>query len=98
MKYMMKVTIANPDTPKGMNSDLFLKLTCSFSYNPNTYGNGHYVSIKGKDFNPEILDIRYDTSFNRHKKEEWLERWARYYWSGKNGAYAVKSITIEKVD
>ena len=98
MKYTMKVTIYNPETPEGMTSDLFFNLECNFHYDPEQYGNGHYLSISAKGFNKEILDLRYDHTFDRNNKEKYLEEWARNYWSGKNGAYAVKHLEITKAE
>lgn len=96
MNYRMKVTITNPNTEKGKVSELFFDLACHFVYDPETYGNGHYVSIIGKDFSERAYDLRYDKTFNRNKKSEWLERWARNYWTGENGAWAIKSLEITK--
>lgn len=97
MKYEMKVTIYNPETPEGMLSDLMFNLTCHFAYDPKQYGNGHYLSIEGKDFYTQAIDLRYDHDFNPNFKMGYLERWARNYWSGKNGAYAIKSIEIKEI-
>ena len=94
MGYKMKVIIEDPNTEEGMSSGLFFTLNCDFCYDEEQYGNGYYVSISGKDFSPEYLDIRYDRSFNRSNKSKWLEEWARNYWSGKNGAWIVKKIDI----
>ena len=77
MNYKMKVIIADPETPKGMTSDLLFNLDCKFIYDEEQYGNGHYVSIAGKEFYRNVIDLRYDQSFNPDKKEEWLEQWAR---------------------
>lgn len=95
MNYKMKVIITNPDTEKGMFSSLCFDLDCKFRYNPEQYGNGYSVSIAGKEFYQQIIDLRYDKSFDRHNKAKWLEEWAKSYWSGKNGAWAIK--TLEKV-
>lgn len=94
MNYRMKVTITNPNTEKGMTSELFFDLACEFCYLPEQYGNGHYVSISGKEFNKQSYDLRYDKTFNRNKKSEWLEKWARNYWTGENGAWAIKHLEI----
>lgn len=94
MSYEMKVTIEDPNTKYGMVSGLFFVLECNFCYDEEQYGNGHWVSIWGKDFSPRYLDIRYDVSFNRSNKSKWLEEWARSYWSGKNGSWSVKEIDI----
>lgn len=96
MNYTMKVLLTDPETPKEMYSGLFLNLSCSFAYDENQYGNGHYVSIKGNDFCRVVIDLRYDHTFDRNKKEEWLEHWARNYWTGKNGAWEIKSLEITK--
>lgn len=100
MKYTMKVTIHNPETPAEMTSDLLLIIDCNFAYDAEQYGNGHYVSLKNKNlpFGKEIIDLRYDKTFDRDNKTEWLEKWARNYWSGKNGAYAVKKLAITKAE
>lgn len=94
MSYIMNVTIEDPNTRDGMSSGLFFTLNCYFCYDEEQYGNGHYVTIKGKDFYEQTYDIRYDTSFNRSNKSKWLESWAKNHWSGKNGAWTVKEIDI----
>ena len=96
MKYVMNVTIYNPEPYEGLDAEITLELVCHFHYDENQYGNGHYVSICGKGFNAQYLDIRYDASFRRNEKAKYLEEWARSYWSGKNGGYAVKEITIKE--
>lgn len=97
MKYEMKVVIYDPETPAGMTSDLMFNLSCSFTHDPEQYGNGHFVSISGREFYRQVIDLRYDTEFDRNNKMAFLEKWARNYWSGKNGAYAIKSLEISKV-
>lgn len=99
MKYKMNVNITDPNTPEGMYSGLIFNLDCTFTYDEEQYGNGHYVAIRGKEmpFGREVIDLRYDQSFDRNNKEKWLEQWARSYWTGENGAWAIRSITIEKV-
>ena len=98
MKYTMKVIIHDPKTAAGMTSDLLLIIDCHFCYNPEQYGNGHYVSLINRmlPFGREVIDLRYDTTFDRNNKAEWLEKWARSYWTGKDGAYAVKELSITR--
>ena len=98
MKYEMKVVIYDPETPKGMISDLMFKLSCSFVYDSEQYGNGHYLNIGGKEFYQQVIDLRYDTEFDRNNKIAFLEKWARNYWSGKNGAYAIKTLEISEAE
>ena len=88
MEYKMKVVITKDGNEKTYS------LECGFFYDEEQYGNGYCTSIKGKDFYPQYLDIRYDRSFNKSNKSKWLEEWARGYWSGKNGAWSVKEIDI----
>lgn len=96
MKYKMAVTIYNPKAEAGMNSDLVYIMECEFTYNPDTYGNGYYVLISADTFE-NFYDLRYDDSFHKDKPEVWLANWAYTYWSGKNGAYDVKRLCIEKM-
>lgn len=98
MKYQMIVKITDPDTPDGMFSELTFKFNCYFSYNPNQYGNGYYLRIANKVYEPFDFDLRYDLSFNSNKPEEWLKKWANNYWSGKNGAWKIKRLLIKKID
>lgn len=95
MKYKMNVVIADPNTEKGMTSDLHLELLATFAKHPNQYGNGTMLSIQSSDnhFN-NLYDIRYDTEYHSDKQVEYLEKWAHDYWSGKDGAYIVKKLTI----
>ena len=98
MKYEMKVVIYDPETPKGMTSDLMFNLSCSFTYDPEQYGNGHFVSISGREFCQQVIDLRYDTDFDPDFKIAFLGKWAEDYWSGTNGAYAIKKCEIRKVE
>ena len=97
MKYNMSVRITDPNTSEGMVSELYFNLECIFTYDEDQYGNGHYVSIQGKGFYRQVIDLRYDKSFDRDNKAEWLETWAKNYWSGKNGAWVIKSLEIAKI-
>lgn len=94
MKYQMRVVIEDPNVKPGMVAELLFDLDCEFHHNPNQYGNGYCLSISGKDFYKQIIDLRYDTSFDRNHPDIWLYTWAHNYWSGKNGAWKIKSLTI----
>ena len=94
MNYEMKVRITDPNT----QNELSYKLECSFSYDEEQYGNGFFLGIEGKDFSSQYFDLRYDRSFKKSEKEKWLEKWARNYWSGENGAWAIKSLEIKKAE
>lgn len=94
----MKVIINDPQTPTGTTSELVIELKADFIYDKETYGNGHHVTIQGKkeEFLKQVIDLRYDRSFDRNNKEKWLDEWARNYWNGKNGAWSVKTLEITK--
>ena len=100
MKYTMTVTIADPETPKGMSSDLLFKIDCTFAYDHEQYGNGHFLKLKKRGIEgfENFVDLRYDETFDPNNKPAFLEKWARSYWSGKDGAYYVKAIRIEKAE
>lgn len=98
MNYIMKVKIKDPDTAKGMVSELYFELDCIFEHNENDYGNGYWLVIKGKGFGQQLFDLRYDRSFKKRHPEKWLEKWAKNYWSGKDGAWIIDSLKIEEVE
>lgn len=92
MKYKLNVTI----TQKGKEQTL--DLDCNFFIcKENDYGNKYYLSIKDNLDFYEYLDIRYDTTFDINKKEQYLVDWAYNYWTGKNGAWAIKRIEVIKL-
>lgn len=97
MIYEMKIRITDPNTPKGMTSELCFKLKCTFVYDAEQYGNGFFVDIESKNFESKFFDLRYDRSFRKSEKEKWLENWARNYWNGKNGAWGIKSLEIKEM-
>lgn len=93
MVYNLKVEITNPQKTASKVWDL----KATFFFDPEQYGNGHYVLIKGKEGFEHHYDIRYDTSFRKANKIGWLEDWARSYWSGKNGAWNITHLEISKI-
>lgn len=93
--YMMKVDITDPKTPEGMFSGLHLDLDCWFNHKEDDYGNGWRVAIVGEDSHIEnYYDLRYDENFSPDNAEEWLRKWAEGYWTGKNGAWAIRTLSI----
>lgn len=96
MNYLMNVVICDPCTPTGMNSDIFFKLNAEFSVDPETFGKKTWLHIQGNNRFEAYYDLRYDNEYHRGQEKEFLEYWAHTYWSGKDGAYKVKSIEIEE--
>lgn len=93
-RYEMIAIIANPKTPEGMTSDIVMKMSCTFSHDPKQYGNGYVLHIETENGFEKIIDLRYDTDFNRFDKEEYLREWAETYWNGNDGAYILKSLSV----
>ena len=94
MKYLMDVVICNPNTPDGMIRDILFKLTAEFVVDPETYGKKTWLHIKSDTDFEEYYDLRYDSEYHIGEEKEFLEYWAHTYWSGKNGAYTVKTLDI----
>ncbi len=98
MEYQMRVVIEDPNVEPGMVAELSFDFTCYFTHLPKQYGNGYTVSISSDNFEERLYDLRYDRSFDCNKKADWLKAWAHNYWSGKDGAWKVKSLTISNGD
>jgi len=100
MKYKMTVWLTDPETPDGMNSTHVFKLTADFGKGAGfDYGNGYHVSIhteNRREFNPLLYDLRYDRDFREDEADLWLVRWAKQYWSGKNGAWKLTKYEVEE--
>lgn len=92
MKYKILVEIINPAKTITKTKDL----TATFYYDPEQYGNKHFVSIRSQD-SEWNYDIRYDTDFRSDNKAGWLENWAKNYWSGEQGAWSILHLEITKI-
>lgn len=95
MNYKMEIGIVNPDNPQ---DGITFNWEAQFTYDPETYGNGHYLAIvkeNGELF--QLYDIRYDRDFRKDDKIEYLKTWARNYWTGRDGAYYLDGIHIEPI-
>lgn len=98
MKYLMNVTIKNPNHKSEMCSDLLLKLNCYFAREEEGYGKKTWLSIHGVGDFEQCIDLRYDKNYHRGKEKQYLEYWARNYWTGKNGAWEIKSLNITELE
>lgn len=97
MKYLMNVVIKDPNTEPGMVSDMLLKFRCYFIRDDEGYGKKTYLSIVG-EHSDKYIDLRYDKNYHRGEEKEYLEYWAHNYWTGKNGAWEIKSLNITEVE
>lgn len=94
MKYKVNVIIADPNTEKGMTSDIPFVLNFDFVYDSEQYGNGYYVVITCNEYSRKFIDLRYDKNFDSAHPELWIKHWAYNYWTGKNGAWTLKKLKI----
>lgn len=95
MTYELNITIQNPTHKEHTNK---LHLVASFAHDPNQYGNGYSLNIKGENGFDLYYDLRYDKDFSKITKEEWLLTWAKYYWSGEHGSYKLTQFQIVWAD
>ena len=72
----------------------------SFSYNPDTYGNGYYMGIESdlEPFGFSSYDIRYDTEFNKEEKMVYIMQFFSNRFNGKNGAWKMIGIKIHEAE
>ena len=89
----MNVVIKDPNTEPGMVSDILLRYQSNFIKEDEGYGKKTYLSIVGER-SDSYIDLRYDMNYHRGKEKEYLEYWAHNYWTGKNGAWEIKSLSI----
>lgn len=97
MKYSMTVVIKNPNTEPGTVSEKLLRFKCCVIRDDEGYGKKTYLSIDGEGWDT-YLDLRYDMNYHRGEEKEYLEYWAHNYWTGKNGAWEIKSLNITEVE
>ena len=95
MTYELNITIQHPTDKDKVVS---LHLIASFAHNPNQYGNGYSLNIKGENGFDLYYDLRYDKEFSKSTKEEYLLSWAKSYWCGTNGAYRLIQFEIVWAD
>lgn len=94
--YKMKVVITDPNTEVGMFSCLSIILHCKFYYDNSIDSAGFYVEIEGKEFLRERYILGYFDIMNVLQQIDWLEKWAKNYWNGKDDTWIIKSLEIEK--
>lgn len=96
LKYDIDVKIANPNNITEVKQ-LFLR--AQFHHKQGDYGNGYYLSVKGRQETKfeSLFDIRYD-NFSLDNPELFLLNWIYNNWSGKNGSYDIVSLKISDVE
>jgi len=72
----------------------------SFSYDPDTYGNGFYMYVKGKNepFGGQAYDIRYDKEFRHDFPIAYILSFYASRYNGKNGAWKMTGIRVHEAD
>ena len=83
-----------------MARSVVLKHRISFSYDPDTYGNGFYMYVEGKDqpFGGQGYDIRYDTDFDSDYPMGFILSFYANRYDGKNGAWKLTGIRVHEAD
>lgn len=97
--YKLIVTIQNPEDSK---QKITKKLRAVFSKDPEQYGNGTFLGIRNlpedKNYFEQNFDIRYDTSYSRKSQEVYLLNWVYNYWTGENGSFDVKEVSLMRYE
>ena len=93
--FYLTVKIYNPKNPI---INRVLKLKASFKFVPNTYGNGYYLAITGREdcTFEQLMDLRYQ-QFNINNPEPFILDWLYNNWSGENGSFDIMSVKIENM-
>lgn len=70
-----------------------------FLEHPNPYGNGMIMVCENHkagytDYN---YDIRYDMDYDKDNEMSYIISWVNHMWSGNNGSYKAKEITIKEI-
>ena len=97
MKYRIAVILEDPNSDGMLVSTFGYDMVATFASNEKQYGNGTSVVIESSAGFEVRYDIRYDNSYHLGKEKEWLEQWANGYWNGKDGAFKVKTMTIQEI-
>lgn len=95
MHYKMKVVICHPENTA---KERTYNIDCVFIYDPSTYGNGHWLGLFFDNGSEYYEDLRYFTEVPISNKIGVLAWWANAHWTGKDGAFAVKSLEISKAE
>lgn len=93
MHYKMNVVISDPNTKKGMYSGIPFCLDVYLFNKLSQYGNAYTVDICCND----CYQLSFEARCECDNVDKCLEKWAHNYWSGKNGAWLVKSLEIKKM-
>lgn len=106
LNFIVKGIVKDPNEQKGMCSDIPFNITATFSYLDDSdnfaYGNKTYLGLRGTfGLNPhysELFDCRYDKRLKTGHEIEYITQLLQDRYTGKDGAYIIKSLSIEKAD
>lgn len=96
-EYMMTAKAEGKAWETGEPVEKVFEYTVVFTNDGDDYGNGYYMHVERADGFVESFDIRYDMTFRKDEKDAYILKWAKDRWSGKNGSYKLKAITIEEL-
>lgn len=103
-KAIMKLVIVNPDKGSKEKRDLKYEVTIVKDTEAH-YGNGCYFTAHRLDdcdniVDKQLIDLRYDTRFSSFIQNRtigaWIAEWAYSNWSGVNGSWKVKKLTLDE--
>ena len=92
--YELKIKIKDPESGDVKQKEF----SVSFSYDEKQYGNGHSMYVKLENSNThwdQLYDIRYDKTFSKDAKMQYITHWAFNNWSGENGSWKIVKLSIE---
>lgn len=94
-KYNVKVFVND-----GKGETEILKGTVEFDHNPDQYGNGYSMGIRGlgEAFGLQGYDIRYDREFNPANMIGYIVRFYTNRYTGKDGWWKLIGIRVHEAD
>lgn len=96
MKYGLDFVCVNADRTDSVH----LAYDVKFSYDPNQYGNGTYMSCLShnrKESGDRYYDIRYERSYSKDRQMQFILDWVLNTWSGERGSYRATEVSIKEI-
>lgn len=96
MKYELCFVVVSEDGSDKLNAGYEVR----FTYDPEQYGNGTYMSCISHDrtiCSNRYFDIRYDRDYSKDQQMLFIAEWVLNTWTGKNGSYRATEISIKEM-